>query len=209
MAVDQREALIAAVRAQVEKERAEKQKKLEREQEAMALSKKSGDKKKETEKKQYKTLSPEELAKIEEKKRRKRAEELGIDLDEKKNDEPELNAGETSEGLGGGLGGGLGSTESTGGLGSTPSGGLGSTEGGLGSTPSGGLGLNLQTDEPKVKVVDGGADDKYSFSPDGTKTVSEDNGWISDKKDAFKDDSDDIDSIIPDRKTPTNDVDSM
>ena len=62
MAVDQREALIAAVRAQVEKERAEKQKKLEREQEAMAFAKKkSGDKKDEGQKK-YKTLSPEELA---------------------------------------------------------------------------------------------------------------------------------------------------
>ena len=66
VAVDQREALIAAVRAQVEKERAEKQKKLEREQEAMAFSKKSSDKKKDEGKKQYKTLSPEELAKIEE-----------------------------------------------------------------------------------------------------------------------------------------------
>ena len=46
MAIDQREALIAAVKAQVEKERAEKQAKLEREQEAMKFSKKSGDKKK-------------------------------------------------------------------------------------------------------------------------------------------------------------------
>ena len=80
MAVDQREALIAAVRAQVEKERAEKQKKLEREREAMAFSKKGNDKKEDTQKKQYKTLTPEELARIEEKKRRKRAEELGIDL---------------------------------------------------------------------------------------------------------------------------------
>ena len=78
MAVDQREALIAAVRAQVEKERAEKQKKLEREQEAMAFSKKKSGGNKEEGHKKYKTLSPEELARIEEKKRKKRAEELGI-----------------------------------------------------------------------------------------------------------------------------------
>ena len=38
VAIDQREALIAAVRKQVEKERAEKAAKLEREQEAMAIS---------------------------------------------------------------------------------------------------------------------------------------------------------------------------
>ena len=62
MAVDQREALIAAVRAQVEKERAEKQKKLEREQEAMALSKKKSGSNQEDAKKKYKTLSQEELA---------------------------------------------------------------------------------------------------------------------------------------------------
>ena len=99
MAVDQREALIAAVRAQVEKERAEKQKKLEREQEAMAFSKKkSGDKKDEGQKK-YKTLSPEELARIEEKKRRKRAEELGIPYEPEEKEEPkaEETAPETKE----------------------------------------------------------------------------------------------------------------
>ena len=128
MAVDQREALIAAVRAQVEKERAEKQKKLEREQEAMAFSKKAGDKKKGDEKKQYKTLTAEELARIEEKKRRKRAEELGIDLDAEKKD---------------GLGDGL-KTEG---------------EGGLGSTPSGGLGLDLGSDG-KGKVTEQSLEDE-------------------------------------------------
>ena len=81
MAVDQREALIAAVRAQVEKERAEKAAKLQREQEAMAFANKGKSKKPEETQKKYKTLTPEELAKIEERKRRKRAEELGIDLD--------------------------------------------------------------------------------------------------------------------------------
>ena len=80
MAVDQREALIAAVRAQVEKERAEKQKKLEREQEAMAFAKKKSGGKQEEGQKKYKTLSPKELARIEEKKRRKRAEELGAGI---------------------------------------------------------------------------------------------------------------------------------
>ena len=69
MAVDQREALIAAVRAQVEKERAEKAAKLQREQEAMAFAGKGKSKKPEETQKKYKTLTPEELAKIEERKR--------------------------------------------------------------------------------------------------------------------------------------------
>jgi hypothetical protein len=88
VAIDQREALIAAVRAQVEKEKAEKAAKLKKEQEARALSK-GGAKKEETGKPKYKTLTPEELAKIEERKRRKRAEELGIKLDETENEKEE------------------------------------------------------------------------------------------------------------------------
>ena len=87
MAIDQREALIAAVRAQVEKEKAAKAAKLKKEQEAMQLS--GGTEAiSETEhnKPKYKTLTAEELAKIEEKKRRKRAAELGIKLEE---DEPQ------------------------------------------------------------------------------------------------------------------------
>lgn len=83
MAIDQREALIAAVRAQVEKEKAAKAAKLKKEQEAMQLSGKSASSAKGTDDKpKYKTLSAEDLAKIEEKKRRKQAAEMGIVLDD-------------------------------------------------------------------------------------------------------------------------------
>ena len=87
MAIDQREALIAAVRAQVEKEKAAKAAKLKKEQEAMQLSGEAVSSKNSSDgnKPKYKTLSAEELAKIEEKKRRKKAAELGIKLE----DEPE------------------------------------------------------------------------------------------------------------------------
>ena len=88
MAIDQREALIAAVRAQVEKEKAAKAAKLKKEQEAMQLSgaAEAGETAADHNKPKYKTLSAEELAKIEEKKRRKRAAELGIKLED---EEPE------------------------------------------------------------------------------------------------------------------------
>ena len=84
MAIDQREALIAAVRAQVEKEKAAKAAKAKKEQETMQLSGKTAAtaNKSENGKHKYKTLSAEELAKIEEKKRRKQAAELGIELEE-------------------------------------------------------------------------------------------------------------------------------
>lgn len=84
MAIDQREALIAAVRAQVEKEKAAKAAKAKKEQENMQLSGKASvtTNKSEDGKHKYKTLSAEELAKIEEKKRRKQAAELGIELEE-------------------------------------------------------------------------------------------------------------------------------
>lgn len=84
MAIDQREALIAAVRAQVEKEKAAKAAKAKKEQENMQLSGKTvaSANKSEDGKHKYKTLSAEELAKIEEKKRRKQAAELGIELEE-------------------------------------------------------------------------------------------------------------------------------
>ena len=84
MAIDQREALIAAVRAQVEKEKAAKAAKAKKEQETMQLSGKTAAtaNKSEDGKRKYKTLSAEELAKIEEKKRRKQAAELGIELEE-------------------------------------------------------------------------------------------------------------------------------
>ena len=88
MAIDQREALIAAVRAQVEKEKAAKAAKLKKEQEAMQLSGATDAAGESTEhnKPKYKTLSAEDLAKIEEKKRRKKAAELGIKLED---DEPQ------------------------------------------------------------------------------------------------------------------------
>ena len=69
MAIDQREALIAAVRAQVEKEKAEKAAKLKKEQEARAFQKGTAKKDEAGGKPKYKTLTPEELAKIEERKR--------------------------------------------------------------------------------------------------------------------------------------------
>ena len=82
MAIDQREALIAAVRAQVEKEKAAKAAKLKKEQEAAKLAGVTiADEKSDDNKPKYKTLSAEDLAKIEEKKRSKYSEEHGIDLD--------------------------------------------------------------------------------------------------------------------------------
>ena len=78
MAIDQREALIAAVRAQVEKEKAAKAAKLKKEQEAAKLAGvELADDKADDNKPKYKTLSAEDLAKIEEKKRRKYAAEHG------------------------------------------------------------------------------------------------------------------------------------
>ena len=68
MAIDQREALIAAVRAQVEKEKAAKAAKQKREQEALRLAGKKVAEEKADDKPKYKTLSAEELAEIEEKK---------------------------------------------------------------------------------------------------------------------------------------------
>ena len=165
MAIDQREALIAAVRAQVEKEKAAKAAKLKKEQEAMQLSgaADAGEAAADHNKPKYKTLSAEELAKIEEKKRRKKAAELGIKLED---EEPEAEPAKeepkkaSDEGLGMSVGiqadksgksldkpagGGLGAPVG-GGLsgGKTESKGLGGLGGSLGATePSGGLGLNI------------------------------------------------------------------
>ena len=96
MAIDQREALIAAVRAQVEKEKAAKAAKLKKEQEAMQLSgaAEAGEAAADHNKPKYKTLSAEELAKIEEKKRRKKAAELGIKLED---EEPEETSAKVEE----------------------------------------------------------------------------------------------------------------
>ena len=171
MAIDQREALIAAVRAQVEKEKAAKAAKLKKEQEAMQLSgaADAGEAAADHNKPKYKTLSAEELAKIEEKKRRKKAAELGIKLEDEEPEEAPAKAAEpakeepkkaSDEGLGMSVGiqadksgksldkpagGGLGAPVG-GGLsgGKTESKGLGGLGGSLGATePSGGLGLNI------------------------------------------------------------------
>ena len=182
MAIDQREALIAAVRAQVEKEKAAKAAKLKKEQEAMQLSgtAEAGETAADHNKPKYKTLSAEELAKIEEKKRRKRAAELGIKLED---DEPEQASAKeeavkeeskktSDEGLGMSVGiqadksgksldkpagGGLGAPVEGGLSGSkTESKGLGGLGGGLGAAePSGGLGLNIdmgKKQDEKVKA---------------------------------------------------------
>ena len=85
--MDQTEALIAAIRAQVEKEKAEKAKAAGLSAAANNTAKKEEGKPKPT----YKTISPEELARIEEKKRLKQAGQMP----------PE----ENKEGLSGGLGG--------------------------------------------------------------------------------------------------------
>ena len=168
MAIDQREALIAAVRAQVEKEKAAKAAKLKKEQEAMQLSgaADAGKTAADHNKPKYKTLSAEELAKIEEKKRRKKAAELGIKLEDEEPEEAPAKAAEpakeepkkaSDEGLGMSVGiqadksGKSLDKPAGGGLGAPVGGGLsgGKTEskglgGSLGATePSGGLGLNI------------------------------------------------------------------
>ena len=77
LAIDQTEAMIAAIKAQLEKERAAEAAKQKRLEEEQALKNMSSNKKKTSDsgsKSQYKTLSAEELARIEEKKRRKREE---------------------------------------------------------------------------------------------------------------------------------------
>ena len=163
MAIDQREALIAAVRAQVEKEKAAKAAKLKKEQEAMQLSgaADAGETAADHNKPKYKTLSAEELAKIEEKKRRKKAAELGIKLEDEEPEEAPAKAAEpakeepkkaSDEGLGMSVGiqadksGKSLDKPAGGGLsgGKTESKGLGGLGGSLGATePSGGLGLNI------------------------------------------------------------------
>ena len=99
MAVDQTEAMIAAIKAQLEKERAAEAAKQKRLEEEQALKNLSSNKKKSSDsgsKSQYKTLSAEELARIEEKKRRKREEALGI-VHEDKPEETENNEAETNK----------------------------------------------------------------------------------------------------------------
>ena len=91
--------MIAAIKAQLEKERAAEAAKQKRLEEEQALKNLSSNKKKSSDsgsKSQYKTLSAEELARIEEKKRRKREEALGI-VHEDKPEETENNEAETNK----------------------------------------------------------------------------------------------------------------
>lgn len=222
MAIDQREALIAAVRAQVEKEKAAKAAKLKKEQEAMMMSGSSQAKSEESEehKQKYKTLSPEELARIEEKKRRKRAKELGIELDEEGNvvksdeeskpDEPKVD--ETNEEPGVAIQpdkSGKSLTDITAGeeslSGKKPKQTLG------GGVSGGGLGLNLGKAD-KVTII---SDDKpeedetLSFGKSGNPTVVSDGiKWQQTEKSTIKRSDDDI-NIVPNRSMSSNDVGSM
>ncbi len=164
--MDQREAMIAAIRAQVEKEKAEKEAKLKKEQEAMVAAGVkptassgggSGAKKN--------FLSPEELARLQE---RKKLKAQGIDPDSVKGPEPEKPAepqgvamqsdgpglGSTGEGgLGGAVGGeSLQSTGSEGGLGAPMSGGLG----------LGNLGVDKASDDP-VSILPGAQESGYNI----------------------------------------------
>ena len=98
--MDQTEALIAAIRAQVEKEKAAKAAATQKEEEKKAAAGQSSSNN--NSKPQFRTISPEEMAKLEEKKRMKAA---GITPpSEKKEEKKETPAG----GLGGGISGGLG-----------------------------------------------------------------------------------------------------
>lgn len=102
--MDQREAMIAAIRAQVEKEKAEKEEKLKKEQGITGNSGASTDTG--GGKPQFKTLSAEDLQKLEEKKRRKQAGEpepveSAAPAAETPNAQPVSSAG--AGGLGGGL----------------------------------------------------------------------------------------------------------
>ena len=174
MAIDQREALIAAVRAQVEKEKAAKAAKLKKEQEAMRLAGKKNENTDASEgnKPKYKTLSAEELAEIEEKKRRKQAAELGIDLDEE--DKADDSNDATSESLGMSVdiqadksGKSLTDPVGKGGLNSNES---ASSSGGLGAsgTSGGGLGLDLdvKTKDSEKLSTSNKADKKTSKNVD-------------------------------------------
>ena len=99
--MDQTEALIAAIRAQVEKEKAAKAAATQKEEEKKATTGQSSSNN--SSKPQFRTISPEEMAKLEEKKRMKAA---GITpVPEKKEEEKKESP---SAGLGGGISGGLG-----------------------------------------------------------------------------------------------------
>lgn len=146
--MDQREAMIAAIRAQVEKEKAEKEEKLKKEQGITGNT--SAGTGSEGGKPQFKTLSAEDLQKLEEKKRRKQAgepEPLGAETPAAgaPKEQPVSSAG--LGGLGGGLdqqaGATLGNVATEGGslMGGAASG--DSLAGGLGGSGAGeGLGIS-------------------------------------------------------------------
>lgn len=203
MAIDQREALIAAVRAQVEKEKAAKAAKQRREQEALRLAGKKVAEEKADDKPKYKTLSAEELARIEEKKRRKRAEELGIDLDEfdaalEEEAKAEAAAKEAEKAASAAKAGAKDTKKKD-----------SDSFDGVTGGKSGGVGLNLDIDgmaAGKVKIL---SDDKDEAS-DGTKVIAEGGTWQqSPASKTTKEQPDDVIKIVPNRTTPTNDVKSM
>ena len=144
--MDQTEALIAAIRAQVEKEKAAKVAATQKEEEKKMKSGQSSSNNNSA-KPHFRTISPEEMAKLEEKKRMKAA---GIiPTEEKKTEQEKPKAAPTGlDGLSGGISGGLG------GLGGGPS--LSNPNGNgpslsnptkgqetLSSTHGGGLGIDI------------------------------------------------------------------
>ena len=144
--MDQTEALIAAIRAQVEKEKAAKVAATQKEEEKKMKSGQSSSNNNSA-KPHFRTISPEEMAKLEEKKRMKAA---GITpTEEKKTEQEKPKAAPTGlDGLSGGISGGLG------GLGGGPS--LSNPNGNgpslsnptkgqetLSSTHGGGLGIDI------------------------------------------------------------------
>ena len=144
--MDQTEALIAAIRAQVEKEKAAKVAATQKEEEKKMMSGQSSSNNNSA-KPHFRTISPEEMAKLEEKKRMKAA---GITpTEEKKTEKEKPKAAPTGlDGLSGGISGGLG------GLGGGPS--LSNPNGNgpslsnptkgqetLSSTHGGGLGIDI------------------------------------------------------------------
>ena len=224
MAIDQREALIEAIRKQVEKERAEKAAKLKKEQESMMFAKGGAavKEKKESSKQKFKTLSAEDLARIEEKKRKKRAEAMGMTLEEYERNmnaplEPEpapeeKEAAEEAEMMSKiaekakADAKAKAEEEAKGGIGlkTKLDGGLGQyKESGDGLGKIGGGGLNADID---VKVVD---DSNNKFSSDGTRTISGNkSGWVASEDGTRK--KEELESILPEnRTTPTSDVNTM
>ena len=144
--MDQTEALIAAIRAQVEKEKAAKVAATQKEEEKKMVSGQSSSNNNSA-KPHFRTISPEEMAKLEEKKRMKAA---GITpTEEKKTEQEKPKAAPNGlDGLSGGISGGLG------GLGGGPS--LSNPNGNgpslsnptkgqetLSSTHGGGLGIDI------------------------------------------------------------------